>query len=363
MMFTLKKQIVLVILVVGAIPVLLTASYLTLSGTMKEDQSALVFQSTIISLFLILLIAFSFARYATKPLTEMTVMLNGVLNGEFHREMNDTRIKEYYDLLKCVERMTSSLKLAVLKTGLAKEEIGIGELARVKEEAERTYKALFNSINEPIAIIDEQGRIMECNQTACETVGHDKGVLKNRRIKEFMGDKNWNRIKGKEGKFKIRFDLDGIKHGELSVKRTRYQGKKAYIVVFRDVSEYEERVKQCLTQLKEKESYLEIDDIMLVLNARGEVLFVNKAGSKMLEYEPGELKGKNWFKTCIPDKNREDLRKTFMNKKKWKKTIKGEYENPVLTKKGKVKEVKWKNSLLKNRKAENVAVVSIGAIA
>ena len=51
--------------------------------------------------------------------------------------------------------------------------------------------------------------------------------------------------------------------------------------------------------------------ILVVINARQEVSYINKAGCRILECKQGEIIGKNWFDNFIPQGIREQLRSYF----------------------------------------------------
>jgi PAS domain S-box-containing protein len=85
---------------------------------------------------------------------------------------------------------------------------------------------------------------------------------------------------------------------------------------------------------------------VVVLDSNGDINLINKRGYETLEYEEGELIGKNWFDVCIPKENREELKKVFQA------LIKGElepfqfYTNEIITKRGDKRIISWHNTLL-----------------
>ena len=82
------------------------------------------------------------------------------------------------------------------------------------------------------------------------------------------------------------------------------------------------------------ESYLNIAaEIILKLNTRGEVTLLNDSGYKLLEYEKGDLEGKNWFNICIPDDLKEGLNNRFHEKIKLREDLLN-YDLDVITKTG-----------------------------
>ena len=58
--------------------------------------------------------------------------------------------------------------------------------------------------------------------------------------------------------------------------------------------------------------YFEMAGTMLVaLDREGKVSSINRKGLEVLGYEAGELIGRSWFDTCIPESTRDDVRGVF----------------------------------------------------
>ncbi|MBD3415054.1 MAG: PAS domain S-box protein [Candidatus Aminicenantes bacterium] len=119
--------------------------------------------------------------------------------------------------------------------------------------------------------------------------------------------------------------------------------------------------KELLKSKETAESYLNVAaEIIISLDSNGKITLLNESGHKLLGYKKGELIGKNWFTTCVPEKLRTEVRKVF------KKLMKGEVENvalnesPVVTKTGKEKTILWHNSLLRNDDGKIIGTLSSG---
>jgi PAS domain S-box-containing protein len=99
--------------------------------------------------------------------------------------------------------------------------------------------------------------------------------------------------------------------------------------------------------MEKAKKYLEIAGVAFVaLDKEGNITLINKKGYEILQYEEGELVGKNWFETCLPKKNKEEVHEIF------KKLMKGElepvefFESLILTKIGEERIITWHSSLL-----------------
>jgi len=114
---------------------------------------------------------------------------------------------------------------------------------------------------------------------------------------------------------------------------------------------------------KEKEltqKYLELVGVMVVIiDQQGKVKLINKAGLDILEAESRDVLGKNWFDNFVPKSQRKAVKAVF------KQIVAGEmkmsefFENDILTKTGKEKNISWHNSVIQDK--NNFMVISSGS--
>ncbi len=114
-------------------------------------------------------------------------------------------------------------------------------------------------------------------------------------------------------------------------------------------------------EIEKSKNYLNIAGvIILALDTEGNIMLLNKKGHRILQYNEGELIGRNWFKTCLPKRYRENTYETF------NKLIQGQleltefYENPILTKNGDERIIAWHNSLLFDSNGNVIGTLSSG---
>ena len=107
--------------------------------------------------------------------------------------------------------------------------------------------------------------------------------------------------------------------------------------------------------------YLDIAGVTVVaLDHEGNITLINQRGLEILGYQREELLGKNWFKTCLPERMSDEVLDVYHQ------LIRGEvepveyFENPVLTKDGEERIIAWHNSVLRNPDGEIVGVLSSG---
>ena len=241
---------------------------------------------------------------------------------------------------------------------------------RFRSLIEQTTDAVFcYEFSSPIPIdlsIDEQVKLMydciliDCNLICAQSYGAD-------RVEDVIGGKltdlfgtipgSLNRLFRNmvESGYQI---VDGVGIEKIPGDIDRYYLNNGHGVIengkllriwgtFRDITELKIAEQKLINEKNMAEKYLNLVNVIIVaLDREGNITLINKKGNKILEYEEGELIGKNWFKTCLPKNLKNDVFKVF------KQLIKGElepvefYENPVLTKNGEERIIAWHNALL-----------------
>jgi len=129
----------------------------------------------------------------------------------------------------------------------------------------------------------------------------------------------------------------------------------------RDITN-EIKANQKIRKTRERaELYLNLAGVIIVaLNKDGIITLMNKKGYEVLEYEKGELLGKNWFSTCLPLQLRDQVYNVF------KSLMSGDvepmefYENPILTKNDEEKIIAWHNTLIYDDNGKINGTISAG---
>ena len=124
----------------------------------------------------------------------------------------------------------------------------------------------------------------------------------------------------------------------------------------------ERSLEQELRQSKERaEMLLNIAaEIIIWEDFDGTILLLNEAGHKILGYTSPELIGKNWFDTCIPAENRQEVQRYFRMLKESAPTSIANHENEVVTRTGERKTILWHNSMLKDENGKDIGLFSSG---
>jgi PAS domain S-box-containing protein len=109
------------------------------------------------------------------------------------------------------------------------------------------------------------------------------------------------------------------------------------------------------------QGYLEAAGVMIaVIGADGTIDLVNRKGSEILGYAEGDLAGKNWFTTVVPERLRDRLAQNFHRLVAGRIEPPPFEESPVVTRDGRERAILWHNALLRDADGNVVAMVSSG---
>ncbi|MBW1821122.1 MAG: PAS domain S-box protein [Deltaproteobacteria bacterium] len=117
-----------------------------------------------------------------------------------------------------------------------------------------------------------------------------------------------------------------------------------------------------LTESEQKaKQYLDIAGVIIVaLDEDGNITLINERGLKVLGYQREELLGKNWFRTCLPDRFREKVVDDY------RQLMRGEIkpvkycENQIQKKSGEERIISWHNAVFRNSSGEITGILSSG---
>jgi PAS domain S-box-containing protein len=123
-------------------------------------------------------------------------------------------------------------------------------------------------------------------------------------------------------------------------------------------------VEQALLQEEaEAQAYLDVAAVaILVLDREAHVTLINRRGCEILGLEAGEVLGRTWIDSFVPESQRERAREEFG------RLIRGEvtpdakrvFENPILTSAGEERLISWRNTVIRDRGGDIRATVSSG---
>jgi PAS domain S-box-containing protein len=153
------------------------------------------------------------------------------------------------------------------------------------------------------------------------------------------------------------------KWGDLRLKRYSAEPiqigrQECMLAVYADITEHK-MAETALRQERDRaQQYLDIADVILLgLDVNGQITLINRRGCSTLCWEEQELLGLDWIETCLPTRLRGTFREKFLN------LLSGDLssvENPVVTKNGEERLIRWHNSLLRDLDGCVVGTLSSG---
>jgi len=128
---------------------------------------------------------------------------------------------------------------------------------------------------------------------------------------------------------------------------------------FQDITERKRMETNLQEARKMAERYLSVAaEVILGLDPQGNITLLNDSGHRLLGYAPGELIGKNWFDTCLPEEARTEVHGVFAKLMDGQYADVQIYENSVITRNGNRLDLLWHNTLLRDTDGRIVGALS-----
>ncbi len=106
---------------------------------------------------------------------------------------------------------------------------------------------------------------------------------------------------------------------------------------------------------------LEIGDaIFVALDADGNILLLNRRGYEVLGYAEGDLTGKNWIETCIPEQDRRRVAEVFRQIMADQCPLVECPENAIVTRSGDQRIIAWHNTVLRDENGRCIGALGSG---
>ncbi|MDD4901391.1 MAG: PAS domain S-box protein [Patescibacteria group bacterium] len=228
--------------------------------------------------------------------------------------------------------------------------------------------------NSPSAVFLERldGKIIDCNRAACKMLGYKRDELLSMNAGEIVPKKDAKEIfpkliknllnKGSAAAQSKNIRKDGtVFPVEAFFKLTRQTGEPIVFLTVRDISHHKEVEKQIKAEKERMELYLNLAGVMMVaIDKQGKITLINKKGNEILGYKKNFLLKKDWFTTCLPEKNREEVRRVFKKCMAGKVKSVERYVNHVMTKSGEERLISWHNSVLRDKDKKIIGSLSSG---
>lgn len=119
--------------------------------------------------------------FITKPLVKLTNTIDAISKGKLDIALEHSEIYEIDNLINSLDRIMASLKLAIVKVGVKKDEIFEEKRFAEGEPEDLRESDLENEINS-IVLIDKNAKIIDCNENICKMLGYSKEEMLEKNI-------------------------------------------------------------------------------------------------------------------------------------------------------------------------------------
>jgi len=258
----------------------------------------------------------------TAPIKKLTKDLNEIRAGNLSRHIEIKTDDEIEDLADSVKGILVSMKLAIMRTGVSKEDVGIGKIIEAKEKAEEKYKNIFENAIDPIVVLDEKGIIIDVNHRVLEETGYSKDFF----IGKYFANLGIIDVSSLpitlqryadiyRGKKIIPFEMKVIKKdgsifvGEVNAASIYSDSKIIGSVnIIRDIKERKITIEKLRENEEKFKGFFENSEIgMTIVSPEGKFVEVNNSLCKMLQYSKDELTKKTFQEITHKDDLEEDL--------------------------------------------------------
>ncbi len=164
-----------------------------------------------------------------------------------------------YEAVDHSDRSSHRLGVILNVTNLTRKELKI-------KESEHKFRGIFNTSNDAILVINQQGQFIDANQKAFERSGFSRKELFKLNYRDILfnnrsdADLKYKQqlFEGKEGRFETEYiNAKGRKiYLEINGKVMMHKGEPVYLLVSRDITErkqMEQKIIQAIIQTEEKE--------------------------------------------------------------------------------------------------------------
>jgi len=296
----------------------------------------------------------------------LTIQKEGFVKGSMVvlTKSGERRIWEYHNTLR-----TDGVTTPIVR-GIAHDVTDQKRLEKALRLSEEKFAKAFHSSPVEIVITTfQEGRFLELNETFERNNGFSREEAIGRTSIEIgLWDHPDDRADvidqiGKHGRLRDLEIRTRSKSGELRVKRYSAEpiqigAERCMLAVCEDITERKQADAALRQERDRAQRYLDIVDvILLALDIDGRITLINRKGCSTLGWEERDLLGRNWIETCLPPRTRIPLKAKFQN------LLLGDtssVENPVLTKCGQERLIRWRNSLLRNAEGHIVGILSSG---
>jgi len=243
-------------------------------------------------------------------------------------------------------------------------------LTEALAKSEYKYRSIIEGVMDGCTIFNMDGKILEVNEAYSNMIGYSGDELIGMSWKDIDVVEKPEDVAKHIAEIKLHgSDIFETKHRKkdgkiiiIEVSVRIFDQKKEYFVNFlRDITKQKIHEKKIKEERDKAQKYLDIAGVILVvLDATGKVILLNKKGCEILGYEIEEIVDKNWFVNFLPKNIYSDVKAGFDELIAGNIEVAEYFENRILTKDGEERIIAWHNTLLRNDNGEIKGTLSSG---
>lgn len=134
-----------------------------------------------------------------------------------------------------------------------------------------------------------------------------------------------------------------------------------FMLICRDITDGVTAAEQVEESRRHAERLLDVAaEIIMATDVDGTITLFNDNGHRLLGYKPGELLGRNWVDTCLPEDIRPEIRQFLDDLVRGQSTTLVPHENAVLCRDGSRRLILWHNTVLRDGSGAVTGILSSG---
>jgi PAS domain S-box-containing protein len=287
--------------------------------------------------------------------------------------IDSLRVASPIDQLRLAALFLVGVLISLLSESLhrSKEQLARDNAKRVHvEEKLREYEKAVEGLEEMIVVIDRDYRYLLANRAFLKYRNLEREDLEGHLLAEMVDRNVFDQVikakldesfTGEIVHYELRLKYAHLGERDLRVSLFPVEGPsrvERVACVLQDITERKLAEKKIREEQKRAQRYLDIADvILLALDLEGRIALINRKACSLLGWEESELLGRDWVDMCLPERIRPALRTAFHN------LVGGDLspiENPIFTKTGEERMIRWSNSQLRDEEGRVIGTLSSG---
>ena len=172
----LRELLIIMSLAISLIPVGIIGGFQGL-----ESATAFIGLIFVVTFFVSAIISY----FITRPIETLTTNIDEISKGNLDVQIERSEIYEINKLSQSLNRVLTSLKLAIHKVGVKKGEI-FEETIKAKEEAEKKYTSLLKNLESMVWELNDKGTCIFASQKITQLLGYTPQEINGVTLSDFI---------------------------------------------------------------------------------------------------------------------------------------------------------------------------------